>query len=92
MNNYESVIILSNSISDEAKVAFAEKLKELILANGELLNVDEWGKKTLAYEIKKQKEGFYIVFTYKTVSDAIKEIERVLSIDETVIKFITIKK
>ena len=56
MNKYESVIILSANASEEAMAAFGEKMKELISANGELTSVDEWGKKTFAYEIKKEKE------------------------------------
>ena len=64
MNRYESVIILSANASEEAMAAFGEKMKELISANGELTNVEEWGKKTFAYDIKKQKEGFYTLFTF----------------------------
>ncbi len=54
MNKYESVIILSANASEEAMAAFGERMKELISANGELTSVDEWGKKTFAYEIKKE--------------------------------------
>jgi small subunit ribosomal protein S6 len=92
MNNYELVVILSQSIADEAKVAFAEKMKELIILNGELTNVDEWGKKTLAYEIKKQKEGFYILFTFTSKPDSISEIDRIIGLDESVLKHMIIKK
>lgn len=92
MNNYEAVIILSQAVSDESKLAFAEKMKELIVLNGELTNVDEWGKKTLAYEIKKQKEGFYILFTFTAKPDSILEMDRVLGLDETVLKHMIIKK
>jgi small subunit ribosomal protein S6 len=92
MNNYEAVIILSQTIADEAKVAFAEKMKELIILNGELTNVDEWGKKTLAYEIKKQKEGFYILFTFTAKPDSILEMDRILGLDESVLKHMIIKK
>lgn len=92
MNNYEAVVILSQTISDEAKVAFAEKMKELIVSNGELTNVDEWGKKTLAYEIKKQKEGFYILFTFTAKPDSILEMDRILGLDEIVLKHMIIKK
>jgi len=92
MNNYEAVIILSQTIADEAKVAFAEKMKELIVLNGELTNVDEWGKKTLAYEIKKQKEGFYILLTFTAKPESILEMDRILGLDESVLKHMIIKK
>ena len=91
-NNYEAVVILSQVIADEEKVAFAEKMKELITKSGELVNIDEWGKRTLAYEIKKQKEGFYIVFTFTAKPESMAEMDRVLRLDERVLKYIVVKK
>lgn len=92
MNKYESVIILSANAPEEATVAFGEKMKELISANGELTNVEEWGRKTLAYEIKKQKEGYYILFTFDAKPQFIAEFERILRLDEIVLKHIVIRK
>ena len=91
MNKYESVIILSANATEEATVAFGEKMKELISANGELTNVEEWGKTTLAYDINKQKEGYYILFTFDAKPEFIAEFERVLRLDEIVLKHIVIK-
>ena len=92
MNNYETVIILSTNANEEETVAFGEKMKELISANGELTKVEEWGRKTLAYEIKKQKEGIYILFTFVAKPEFISEFERVLRLDEIVLKHMVIKK
>lgn len=92
MNKYESVIILSTNATEEATVAFGEKMKNLISENGELTNVEEWGRKTLAYEIKKQKEGIYILFTFEAKPDFISEFERILRLDEIVLKHIVIRK
>ncbi|MCX8075071.1 MAG: 30S ribosomal protein S6 [Clostridia bacterium] len=92
MNNYESIVILNQNVSDEVKASFLEKARELITANGELTNVEEWGRKTLAYEIKKLKEGYYILFTFVAKPDFIAEFERVLKLDELVLKHIVIKK
>lgn len=92
MNNYESVIILSASATEEKTVAFGEKMKKLISENGELTNVEEWGKKVLAYEINKQKEGYYILFTFTAKPEFISEFERILRLDEIVLKHIVIKK
>lgn len=91
MNKYESVIILSANAAEEATVAFGEKMKELISANGELTSVEEWGKKTLAYEIKKQKEGYYILFTFTAKPEFIAEFERILRLDEIVLKHMVIR-
>ena len=54
MNNYEAVIILSAKAQEEATVAFGEKMKEMISQNGELTNVDEWGKKNISLSYKKR--------------------------------------
>ena len=92
MNKYESVIILSANASEEAMAAFGEKMKELISANnGELTNVEEWGKKTFAYDIKKQKEGFYTLFTFEAKPEFIAELDRVLRLDEIVLKHMVVK-
>ena len=91
MNNYESVIILSTNATEELTLAFGEKMKALISSNGELTNVEEWGRKTLAYEIKKQKEGYYILFTFVAKPEFITEFERILRLDEIVLKHMVIR-
>lgn len=92
MNNYESVIIINPAVSDEEKNAFIEKTKKLISSNGEVVSVDEWGKKVLAYPINKQKEGIYLLFTFNSKPEFIAEFERLLRLDEQVIKHLVIKK
>jgi len=91
MNKYEAVIILKANAAEEETVAFGEKMKEIISANGELTNVEEWGKKTLAYEIKKQTEGYYILFTFEAKPSFIAEFERILKLDEIVLKDMIVK-
>lgn len=91
MNKYEAVIILRANAAEEETVAFGEKMKELIGSNGELTNVEEWGKKTLAYEIKKQTEGYYILFTFEAKPEFISELERVLRLDEIVLKDMVVR-
>ena len=90
MNKYESVIILSANASEEAMAAFGERMKELISANLRDIH-DEWGKKTFAYEIKKEKEGFYTLFTFTAKPEFIAELDRVLRLDETVLKHMIVK-
>ena len=91
MNKYESVIILSANASEEAMAAIGEKMKELVSANGQLTNVEEWGKKTFAYEIKKQTEGFYTLFTFEAKPEFVAELDRVLRLDEIVLKHMIVK-
>ena len=60
MNKYELTVVVNAKIEDDARVATVEKVKEYIARyGGTITNVDEWGKKRLAYEIQKMKEGFY---------------------------------
>ncbi len=92
MNNYEAVVILSTNATEEDTIAFGEKVKTIISGNGELTKVDEWGKKTLAYPIKKQKEGYYILFTFVAKPEFISEFERILRLDNIVLKHMVIKK
>lgn len=91
MNNYESVIILKARITDEEKAAFIEKQKEIITTAGQLTNVEDLGKKTLAYEIKKETEGYYLVFTFEAKPEIIAEFERLLRLNELVLKHLVIK-
>ncbi|MEG1141232.1 MAG: 30S ribosomal protein S6 [Clostridia bacterium] len=92
MNNYEAVVILSQTISDEEKVEVAEKIKDMIVKCGELTNVEEWGRKELAYEIKKQKEGFYILYTFTAKPSDIAEYDRLLRLEEKILKHMIIRK
>lgn len=92
MNTYELVVILTQKISDEEKSASIAKITELITANGEVTSVDDMGVKKLAYEINKEGEGHYYLFNFVATPDHILELERVLRIDDTVLKYMTIKK
>ena len=58
-NSYETVIILSNNLGDEAIAATIEKFKKLIADNGEVESVEDWGNRKFAYPIQKQNEGHY---------------------------------
>ena len=90
-NNYESVIILKGTHTEDGyKQALNEiiqELKKLI----EIEKIDEKGLKKLAYEVNKQKTGYFVVIYYKSTSQAILEMERYFRITEDVIKFITVK-
>ena len=92
MNKYESVIIINPNIEAEGVKALVDKFSGLINENGNVVSVEEIGKKKLAYEIKKNKEGNYIVFKFEADPSLIKELERVYRITDDIIKFIVIKK
>ena len=91
MNKYESVIIINPNVDEEGIKGLVQKLTDLINNDGKVEKVDELGKKKLAYEIQKNKEGYYGVFNFEANPDLISELERNYRITDEVIKFMTIK-
>lgn len=92
MNKYESVIIINPNLEEEAIKSLIEKISNLINTDGKISSVEEAGKKKLAYEIKKNKEGFYVIFKFEANPELITELERVYRITDEVIKFIVVKE
>ena len=92
MNKYESVIIINPNLEGEAIKALIEKFSGLINNAGSVASVEEVGLKKLAYEIKKNKEGYYVVFKFEAKPELISELERVYRITDEVIKFIVVKE
>ena len=91
MNKYESVVIINPNVDEEGIKALISKFSDLINSDGKVEKVDELGKKKLAYEISKNKEGFYAVFYFEANTSLISELERNYRITDEVIKFMTIK-
>ena len=92
MNKYESVIIINPNLEDGANKALIAKFTDMINKDGKVESVYDLGKKRLAYEIKKFKEGTYMIFSFEANPDSIKELERVYRITDDVIKFIVVRK
>ena len=92
MNKYESVIIINPNVEETALKALIEKFQTLINTDGKVEQVNELGKKKLAYEIKKNKEGYYVVYDFEANPSLIAELERNYRITDEVIKFIVVKK
>ena len=91
MNKYESVIIINPNVDEEGTKAVVQKFTDLINSDGKVEKVDELGKKKLAYEVKKNKEGYYVVFYFEANTNLISELERIYRITDEVIKFMTVK-
>ena len=92
MNKYESVVIINPTVDEEGMKALISKFTDLINNDGKVEKVDELGKRKLAYEIKKQSEGYYVVYTFEANPEFIKELERIYRITDSIMKFITIRK
>ncbi len=92
MNKYESVIIINPNIEENGIKSLIEKFSNIINSDGKVAEVQEPGKKKLAYDINKQKEGYYVVFTFEANPKLIAELERNYRITDEVMKFIVIRK
>ncbi|MGN1351552.1 MAG: 30S ribosomal protein S6 [Clostridia bacterium] len=92
MNKYESVVIINSNLEADALKALINKFSDLINTDGKVTSVEELGNKKLAYEIKKQKEGYYVVYKFEANPQLISELERNYRITDEVIKFIVIKE
>lgn len=92
MNKYESVVIVNPNLEEESVKALINKFSDLINTDGKVASVEEIGKRKLAYEIKKQKEGFYVVIKFEAKPELIAELERNYRITDEVIKFIVVKE
>ena len=92
MNKYESVVIVNPNLEEESIKNLIKKFSDLINTDGNVTSVEEMGKRKLAYEIRKQKEGFYIVIKFEAKPELIAELERNYRITDEVIKFIIVKE
>ena len=93
MNKYELAVVVSAKIEDDERAAVVDKCKALVERfGGNITEVDEWGKKKLAYEIDDQAEGYYVLYTFTSAPDFPAELDRVLKITEGVMRsLITVK-
>ena len=91
MNNYESVIIVNPSLDEEKVKSHIDKFSDLINKHGKVTKVDNMGKRKLAYEVKKNREGIYVVFYFEAEPSLIAELERNYRITDEVIKFIVVR-
>ncbi len=93
MRKYEMLYVLRPDLTEEAVQANREKFNTLITNNGgEIVKVDEMGKRRLAYEINDFKEGVYTVVYFQGTNDTVNELDRVIKITEDVIRFLIVKE
>ena len=92
MNKYESVVIINPNVDEAGLKALEDKFTGLINANGKVAEVENMGKKKLAYPIKKNEEGTYILFNFEAKPESIVELERVYRITDNILKYIVVRK
>ena len=93
MNKYELALVVSAKIEDDARTATVEKAKEYITrAGGTVTEVEEWGKKRLAYEIQKMREGFYYFIQFDANADVPAQLEENVRIMDNVLRFLCVRQ
>ena len=93
MNNYELAVVVNAKIEDDERAAVIEKVQAYITRfGGTVSDVDEWGKKRLAYEIQKMREGYYYFIHFESDSTVPAELESRLRIMDNVMRYLCVKE
>lgn len=91
-NLYETLFVIDPRLSEEETKAMSDKFTGMIADNGEIVKVDEWGRRRLAYPIEDQTEGFYVLVEFRSAPEFPAEIERIFNITEGILRSIVIRK
>ena len=93
MSKYELALVVNAKIEDEAREAVVEKAKNYVTRyGGTVTEVEEWGKKRLAYEVQKMREGFYYFIQFEADATCPAEVERHVRIMDNVLRYLVVKK
>ena len=93
MNKYELVLVVNAKIEDDARAAVVEKAKAYVTRfGGTVTEVEDWGKKKLAYEIQHMKEGFYYFIQFEADATCPAELEKRVRIMEIVLRYLVVRK
>lgn len=91
-NHYETAVIINAALDDEQIEVEVAKISGIITDGGGVISkLEKWGRKRLAYTINKNRLGFYAIYRYEAPVGLIAELERLLKIDESVVRFLTIR-
>ena len=92
MNKYESVLIARQDLGASQVSALVDGLKKVVAdQGGEVVRVDNWGLKNLAYRIKKNRKGHYVLMNISAPATAVAEYERVMRVNEDIIRYMTVR-
>ena len=91
-NSYETVMLISNTLGDEGITAMVERFKGIIEQNATIDNIDEWGKRRLAYPINDESEGYYVLVDFTSDPTFPAELDRLYKITDGVLRTLIIKK
>ena len=90
MREYESLYVLRPDLENEQTQDLITRFKDVVTSQGgEVLDVTEWGKRRLAYEIDEYREGYYVIMKFKDESNVTAELERLMRINDSVMRYLT---
>jgi small subunit ribosomal protein S6 len=90
MKQYETMVIVDAMISDDAIQQELNAIQQKIETQGEILRIDDWGKRKMAYAINKKTHGHYAVFYFKAAPTIVKELESAFRLNESVLRWLTL--
>jgi small subunit ribosomal protein S6 len=91
-NVYDSTVLINAALDDNQIEAILTRIKDFINSNdGEIREFENWGRKRLAYMVNKSKIGYYAVFRFDAPAEIISKLDRLFSLDEQILRFLTIK-
>jgi small subunit ribosomal protein S6 len=89
---YESAVLINAALDDQQIDVILSRIKDLITNNGgQIREIDNWGRKRLAYPVEKSKIGYYAIFRFDAPSDIVAKLERIYTLDEQILRFVTLK-
>lgn len=91
-SSYETLFIVDLSVGEDGVKSLVEKFTKLISDNGEITEINEWGKRRFAYPINDLNEGYYVLVNYTAPADFPLELERVFNITEGIMRSMTLKR
>jgi small subunit ribosomal protein S6 len=91
MRTYEELFIIKPDATEEEIDGIVEQVRSLIETGGAVEKVEKWGLRKLAYRVKKQTDGYYVLYQFSSSPEAVKEIERRLRVSDLILKFITVR-
>ena len=92
MNNYETIFLMKDDITEEQRNTVIEELRDYLTKNGKISVEENLGKKKLAYKVREYEYAYYYLIQFVGKADIISELERKYRINENILKFITIKR
>lgn len=89
---YESAVLINAALDDQQIDLILTRIKDFIINNsGQIRELDNWGRKRLAYPVEKSKIGYYAIYRFDAPSDLIAKLERTYSLDEQILRYVTLK-